>query len=230
MNNTLPIGRDSNAPRYTEPAAPEFTPPPAPAPAAGPPEPVTPNEKALAAVTHKIGSTDACALQLFNSYRALKDLHAKYSVKAVESIKWQAASVTQIGHLATANKLDFMFSLEWGQELARMAQLDAGIKALEADPALPAAIELLDGLHAEKSRLESAVAADREAKSQAFQDVLDAQAAAIERARAAAETDPDLAAARERLAALDAPAPAPDKPLVRGKVKLAADPLQGDLH
>jgi len=227
MNNTLPIGRDSNAPRYIEPTEPEITPAPAPAPAAGPPEPVTANEKALAAITHKIGTVDSATAYLYNSYRALQSLHAKYSAQAVESILWQAASVTPIGHQATADKIGFMFNCEWGGELTRLAQLDAGIKALEADPALPAALELLDGLHAEKSRLESAVAADREAKSQAFQDVLDAQAAAIERAQAAAENDAGLAAARERLAAFDAPAPAP---LVRGRQKLAEDPLQGDLH
>jgi len=223
MNTTLPQDRDIGTRTASGHPIQAAIPEPAPAPV-GPPEPVTPNEIALHAVTHRITSLDSNTLTLANSYRALQSLHAKYSEAAVASIKWQSAASLQLGHKPTADKIDTMFHQGWGDDLTRMAQLEAGLKALECDGRLAPALELLDGLHAERHRLEAAVAADRQERAQAHQAVLDAQTAAVAKAQVAAESCPELAAARARLAAFDQPqAAAPAVPF-RGQVELPAKP------
>ena len=229
------IGRVTTTPGMKghpiQPSAPE----PAPAPA-GPPEPVTPNEIALHAIRHRITGLDSNTLTLYNGYRGLKSLHAKYAEQVVASIRRQAAQAdSQLGHQHTANKIDYNFARGWGDDLTRLAQLEAAMKALECDGALQPALDLLDGMHTERCRLEAAVQADNQARAQAHQHVLYMEKAALAKHQAALASDPDVAAARAKLASFE-PAPVapaalpPVKQPARGKVTLASDELAADLH
>ena len=228
-NSTLPQGRDigrtSDTPAgwagypIQSPATP--APPPDPRRAV---EPVTANEKALVAIKSKIGSTPHPVLFLHNSYLGLKHLRDELTKTiAVDILRHARNAESHLGHLSTAGKFQYDWARGQGEELLELAKISAGLSVLEADPKLPEALELLGGLHDERERLEAAVKTEREEKAQAHQAVIDAEKAAVEKAHAAAASDPDLQAARQRLASFDVPAAAPDKPLVRGRQKLASD-------
>ena len=235
-DTTLPQGKDLAARVSTTPPGwPHYPmraavnePPPEPI---GPPEPVTPNEIALQSVCHQITAIDSNSLSLYNSYTALKSLHARFAEIAVSQLLRQSMqSGSTLGHQATANKIQHDFARGGGAELTTLAQIEAGMKSLEADGRLAPALEMLDKLHAQRAALEAAVQADATAKAQAHQHVLDMEKAAIEKAHLAALADPALAAARAALAAFS-PAPvAVPAPPVRGRVKLPADELGADLH
>jgi len=206
---------------------------PAPAQAAAPADPPAPtaNEAALESIKNKITGLPAEVISIYNAYRALELLRAPVAEAAQKSIIWQATHhVDRLHPRATADKISYEMVRGFGTELTALAALEAGIRTLEANPALADAIAQIDPLHVERERLEAAVAADNQARAQAHQDVIDAQAKAIKKAQLAVESDSDVAAARARLASFDAPAPSAPAPLIRGKVKLAADPLAGDLH
>jgi len=235
-DSTLPAGKDTSARVSTTPPGwPNYPmkvivtePPPEPQ---GPPEPTTPNEIALQGVCHQITALDPGTLALANSYTALKSLHARFAEIAVQQLLRQASQASsQLGHEATSNKIQHDFARGHGDELTKLAQIEAAMHALEADGKLAPALEMLDKLHAQRAALEAAVQADTVAKGQAYQDVLDAQAAALAKAQAAAESDPALAAARATLASFEPAAAATPVPLVRGRVKLPVDELSADLH
>ena len=152
---------------------------------------------------------------------------------AVDILRHARNAESHLGHLSTAGKFQYDWARGQGEELLELAKISAGLSVLEADPKLPEALELLGGLHDERERLEAAVRAEREEKAQLHQAVIDAEKLAVERAHAAAESDPDLRAARQRLEEFDAPAPAappPPAPLTRGRAKLASDELADDFH
>ena len=197
-------------------------------------EPVTANEKALVAIKSKIGSTPHPVLFLHNSYLGLKHLRDELTKTiAVDILRHARNADSHLGHLSTAGKFQYDWARGQGEELLELAKISAGLSVLEADPKLPEALELLGGLHDERERLEAAVRAEREEKAQLHQAVIDAEKLAVERAHAAAESDPDLRAARQRLEEFDAPAPAappPPAPLTRGRAKLASDELADDFH
>ena len=199
-----------------------------------PVEPVTHNEIELHSIANKITNADPAALHLFNSWNALRAMRERFARDAAASVLWQAANhVTKLSHHPTQAKLESHFSNGFADELGKLAALDAGLLALESEPGLGEAIALLSPLHAERERLQVLVLEERQAKAEAHQHVLDMEKAAIEKAQLAALADPDLKAAREKLAAFDSPAPTPAKPLVRGKLTLpSAEPndLDKDFH
>ena len=197
-----------------------------------PVEPVTPNEIALHAVAQKIVNCPQEALHLFNAYHAVRSIRQKFAADAAQTFIWQAANdVSKLTPWAAHGKIDAQFHNGHHAELAKFAAIDSGLRALEAEPGLAAALALLAPLHAERERLQVLVLKERQARAVAHQAVIDAEKLAVERAHAAAANDPELRAAQARLASFDAPAapPAP-APLVRGRVKLATDPLEGDMH
>ena len=197
-----------------------------------PVEPVTPNEIALHAVAQKIVNCPQEALHLFNAYHAVRSIRGKFAADAAQTFIWQAANdVSKLTPWAAHGKIDAQFHNGHHAELAKFAAIDSGLRALEAEPGLAAALASLNPLHAERERLQVLVLEERQARAVAHQAVIDAEKLAVERAHAAAANDPDLQAAKARLASFDAPAapPAP-APLVRGRVKLATDPLAADFH
>ena len=197
-----------------------------------PVEPVTPNEIALHAVAQKIVNCPQGALHLFNAYHAVRSIRQKFAADAAQTFIWQAANdVSKLTPHPAQGKIDAQFHNGHHAELAKFAAIDSGLRALEAEPGLADALALLDPLHAERERLQVLVLKERQARAVAHQAVIDAEKLAVERAHAAAANDPDLQAAKARLASFDAPAapPAP-APLVRGRVKLATDPLAADFH
>ena len=197
-----------------------------------PVEPVTPNEIALHAVAQKIINCPQGALHLFNAYHAVRAIRQKFAADAAQTFIWQAShDVSKLTPHPAQGKIDAQFHNGHHAELAKFAAIDSGLRALEAEPGLADALALLDPLHAERERLQTLVLEERQQKAEAHQHVLDMEKAAIEKAHAAAANDPDLQAAKARLASFDAPAapPAP-APLVRGRVKLATDPLAADFH
>ena len=199
-----------------------------------PVEPVTPNEIALHAVAQKIINCPQEALHLFNAYHAVRSIRQKFAADAAQTFIWQAANdVSKLTPHPAQGKIDAQFHNGHHAELAKFAAIDSGLRALEAEPGLAAALALLDPLHAERERLQVLVLAERKEKAEAHQHVLDMEKAAIEKAQLAALADPDLKAAREKLAAFDSPAPTPAKPLVRGKVTLPgaeSNDLDKDFH
>ena len=197
-----------------------------------PVEPVTPNEIALHAVAQKIINCPQGALHLFNAYHAVRAIRQKFAADAAQTFIWQAShDVSKLTPHPAQGKIDAQFHNGHHAELAKFAAIDSGLRALEAEPGLADALALLDPLHAERERLQVLVLKERQARAVAYQAVIDAEKLAVERAHAAAANDPDLQAAKARLASFDAPAapPAP-APLVRGRVKLATDPLAADFH
>ena len=197
-----------------------------------PVEPVTPNEIALHAVAQKIVNCPQGALHLFNAYHAVRSIRQKFAADAAQTFIWQAANdVSKLTPHPAQGKIDAQFHNGHHAELAKFAAIDSGLRALEAEPGLADALALLDPLHAERERLQVLVLKERQARAVAHQAVIDAEKLAVERAHAAAANDPDLQAAKARLASFDAPAapPAP-APLVRGRVKLASDELAADFH
>ena len=237
-NSTLPQGRDIGRTSDTPAGWSGFpiAAPAAPAPPLDPRravEPVTANECALRDISYKIIGLPAETRAIYNSFRALESLRVPLAEAAKKAVLWQSQhhAESQLGHTATANQVAFQMARGFGEEMTALAQIDAALKTFSEDPFLPASLVLLDDLHAERARLEIAVKTEREEKAQAHQAVIDAEKAAVEKAHAAAANDPDLQAAKARLASFDAPAapPAP-APLVRGRVKLATDPLAADFH
>ena len=196
-----------------------------------PVEPVTPNEIALHAVAQKIVNCPQEALHLFNAYHAVRSIRQKFAADAAQTFIWQAANdVSKLTPHPAQGKIDAQFHNGQHAELAKFAAIDSGLRALEAEPGLADALALLNPLHAERERLQVLVLEERQQKAEAHQHVLDMEKAAIEKAHAAALNDPELAAARAKLASFDAPAATPPPALVRGKIKLATDPLEGDMH
>ena len=198
-----------------------------------PVEPVTPNEIALHAVAQKIVNCPQEALHLFNAYHAVRSIRQKFAADAAQTFIWQAANdVSKLTPHPAQGKIDAQFHNGHHAELAKFAAIDSGLRALEAEPGLADALALLDPLHAERERLQVLVLKERQARAVAHQAVIDAEKLAVERAQAAAASDPELLAAKAKLASFDAP-PAPPPapaPLVRGRVKLATDPLAADFH
>ena len=196
-----------------------------------PVEPVTPNEIALHAVAQKIGNCPQEALHLFNAYHAVRAIRQKFAADAAQTFIWQAANdVSKLTPHAAQGKIDAQFHNGHHAELAKFAAIDSGLRALEAEPGLADALALLNPLHAERERLQTLVLAERQARAEAHQHVIDMEHAAIEKAQLAALADPDLKLARERLAAFDSPEPSAPAALIRGKQKLPTDrePLEID--
>jgi len=189
-----------------------------------PVEPTTANEIALHAIANRITNTDPAALHLFNSYNALKAMRERFAREAAASILWQAGNgVTKLSHHPAQAKLESHFSNGFADELGKLAALDSGLLAIESEPGLAAAIELLGPMNAERERLQELVAQERQAKAEAHAAAERAHTAALERAKIAAANDREVIATRAALAAFDPPAPPPPPALTRGRQKLASE-------
>lgn len=194
---------------------------------------MTNNEQKSHDLQHQIGSTNRRAIALFAAMQGLAHMRQKVEAQALAHVEHQASNIcADCDPVSASNAISYSWARGSGTELVELAKLDAGISALENNPDFQAAKQILEPLCVRREELRALVAAEAYALAEAQSAAAMALAEAHERARLAAENDPQVRAAAERLASLVNPQPAPAQaPLIRGKIRVTAgQELAEDMH
>jgi hypothetical protein len=187
------------------------------------------NEQKLLELTAKIHAADSQHGNLYSAKLALGAIRTKIESVAVASLAWQAEQFSpRCDAAAGGDHLETWFNRNGGQDLSRLAMLDAAERALQNHPGMQSATDALQPLVAERDRLQALIESDKAALAAAEDAAIQALAIAKERAALAAENDPQVRAAQAALAALTAKAEPPDIVLTRGKFAVSKAKDSGD--
>ena len=161
---------------------------------------MTKNEGLLENVLRKIGESDPRKIALFNAHIGLKHALLKFGSESLSALIHQGEQAHPFAEpLAAANVLQAWLARGGGDELHRLAALQAAIAIIEASPEFPATVATLQPLCDEREKLRELVRREALALAQAEEDLRQAEIAAVERAKLQAEKDPEVLSARQAL-------------------------------
>ena len=170
-------------------------------------------------MNRRIATVDARLLSIYTAHVGLTKLRVVAEAEALTEVLWQSCQgVIPPGDGTASFEKFHIFFHNSPPPTSYFSKVLASITALENADGYAEAMSLVGPLVKKRDRLTDQLAAEHLAHMQAVQDAADAHAAAMDKAKAAADNDPAVIAAKERLERLENP-----PPLVRGKIKLPAE-------
>jgi hypothetical protein len=179
------------------------------------------NDRKLLDLTAKIHQLDSEHENLYTAKISVESARATLEANGLASVLWLAGNVHPRGDAgAGADEINSWFARGGGQDLEKLARLDAASAALSRHARMASAIATLEPLCAERDALVAAIAAEKLEIETAQAAAQEARRLATEKALASVESDPALVAAEKALERFNGGPGAADMPLTRGKIEI----------
>jgi len=169
-------------------------------------------------LSRKISAVDPRLLSIYTAHAGLTHLQREAQGPALAELLWQSCQgIVPVADAAASSSKFGGFFVQGGSETFKLTKIETAISCIESAPDFQEAMALVSPLVAERDRLTAQIESEHRAHMEAVGAAEEAHRAAVAKAMAQAEADPQVLTARARLAELENP-----PPLIRGRQKLPA--------